>query len=179
MKASSHALNTSKALESARKLLEFACDKNWSGGSLDPDLIRIEFNNRMTRAIGRAEYKHPCDYCIKLSAPLWPRASEAERRNTVIHEACHLIDHYRTGTMSHGVSWRRLMQNCGESPDRCHSVDRTGLIRKRKRHEYTCGCNNRGGFITPIKAKRIEQGRSYFCKSCGENIRLTGKVVTI
>ena len=132
----------------------------------------------MTRAIGMAYYKK-CQYSIKLSAPLWPRACEAERRNTIIHEACHLIDHYMTGRMDHGTNWRRLMGACGESADRCHSVDRTGLVRKRNRHEYRCGCNQGSRYITPVKAKRIKQGRLYVCKSCNEQIILTGNIVTI
>ena len=182
MKTSFHALNTSKELKSARKLLEFACDKTWHlsglGFNLDPDAVQIEFNNKMTRAIGRAEFKYPCSYRIKLSAPLWPRASEADRRNTVIHEACHLIDYYQNKKMDHGDTWKQLMLACGESANRCHSVDRTGLIRKRKRHEFRCGCSS-SKFIGPVKAKRIKQGSLYVCRSCKQNIVLTGKIVEV
>ena len=34
---------------------------------------------------------------IRLSIPLWPRASDQDRRETVIHEACHLIAFYKHG----------------------------------------------------------------------------------
>jgi len=70
---------------------------------------------------------------IRLSTPLWPRASAQDRRETVIHEACHCIVGFKHGRVAaHGAEWKQAMRNCGVEPLRTHSVDRTGLARRQR-----------------------------------------------
>ena len=97
---------------------------------------------------------------VRFSIPLWPRASRTERDETVAHEVAHLITvarwtaslsaPLRFGTLrpparpsAHGREWQAIMREMGYVPKRCHSVDRTGLARRRKsRRTYALRCPN-------------------------------------
>ena len=79
-----------------KEWIRFACECNEV-----PELaqvIVVEWNPRFTRRLGDAGYS-PITYRarIRLSIPLWPRASEQDRRETVIHETCHLIVGFKHG----------------------------------------------------------------------------------
>lgn len=152
-----------------RDQVQFACD--CCGCPELAKKISIEFNNRFTRRMGDASKKWD-HYFIRLSAPLWPRATEAQRRETVIHEACHIIDSYLNGRMcGHKHPWKLLMIKCGLKPERCHSVDRTGIARKHNQVDAYCGCGKRS--IGKIKANRIRQGVSnYRCLTCKQTVSL-------
>jgi hypothetical protein len=71
---------------------------------------------------------------VRFSSPLWPRADVAERRNTVLHELAHVIAFARHGrkVKAHGREWKAIMRELGETPNRCHSVNRDGLRRRRR-----------------------------------------------
>jgi predicted SprT family Zn-dependent metalloprotease len=64
-----------------------------------------------------------------LSIPLWERSTEAQRRHTVMHEACHLADFFIRGTSDHGPVWQQRMQACGLEPRKYHDIDLVGLSR--------------------------------------------------
>jgi SprT protein len=109
---------------------------------------------------------------IRLSIPLWPRASDKDRMETVIHETCHIIIFYKHGQFvtNHGVEWRQAMKNCGVEPTRLHSVDRTGLVR-RQRWFILLGCpnqNTEGKCRMNIRHfKKVQDGAVLYCKKCG------------
>ena len=110
--------------------VSFACEAN--GVPELAQVIVVEWNARFTRRMGDALYS-PSTFRarIRLSIPLWGRASEQDRRETVIHEACHLVVYYKNcNAAQHGPEWREAMRNCGVEPQRTHSVDRTGLTRR-------------------------------------------------
>ena len=73
-----------------KEWIRFACERN--GVPELAQVILVEWSLRFTRRMGDATYS-PINYGarIRLSIPLWPRASEEDRRETVIHEACHVI----------------------------------------------------------------------------------------
>jgi SprT protein len=115
-----------------REWLCFACNQN-SVPEL-AQVIVVEWNARFTRRMGDALYS-PSTFRarIRLSIPLWERASEQDRRETVIHEACHLVVFYKhPNAAQHGPEWREAMRNCGVEPQRTHNVDRTGLVRRNR-----------------------------------------------
>ena len=62
----------------------FACQRN-DAEELAQAVI-VEWNSRFTRRLGDGIYS-PLTFRarIRLSVPLWPRASEKDRRETVIH----------------------------------------------------------------------------------------------
>jgi SprT protein len=154
-----------------REWIRFACDSN--GVSELAQVIVVEWNPRFTRRLGDAGYR-PTTYRarIRLSIPLWPRTSERDRRETVIHEACHIIIGYRFGFVAapHGSEWRLAMRNCGVKPLRLHSVDRTGLARRQRRFilldcpnegiERKCRCSAR-------EYNLLRRGEEFWCQNCG------------
>jgi SprT protein len=89
-----------------RRWVRFACEQNEV-----PELsqvIVVEWNRKFVRRLGDALY-NPATYRarIRLSLPLWPRASEQDRRETTIHETCHVIVAYKFGYLPpHGPEWR-------------------------------------------------------------------------
>ena len=136
-------------------------------------VIVVEWNQRFTRRMGDASY-NPFTYRarIRLSIPLWPRASEQERRETVIHETCHCIVKYKHGPFvsDHGEEWRQAMRACGVEPLRTHNVDRSGLVRRQRQFvlldcpnesvEKKCRMNAR-------EYNLVQQGAEMWCKVCG------------
>jgi SprT protein len=132
--------------------------------------VKIEFNNRFVSRMGDASYfKHR----IRLSAPLWPRATSEERRQTIIHEACHIIAEHMFWTgktkdnTSHGLCWKRCMLMCGVKPDRCHKVSTKGLL---ARVEAICNCKT--WEITKNRATKMMRGMKYSCPNCKASLSL-------
>jgi SprT protein len=161
-----------------RKWIRFACECNEV-----PELaqvILVGWNARFTRRLGDASYS-PRSYRarIRLSVPLWARATEEERRETTIHEVCHVIVGYKFGPVpSHGSQWKQAMRNCGLKPIPTHNVDRTGLSRRQRRF-VLIDCPNSG-----IEKKcrigarvlgRMRRGTEFRCKVCG--LELDGMTV--
>ena len=114
--------------------------------------IVIEWNRRFTRRLGDAVF-NPITFQsrIRLSIPLWPRASPQDRMETVVHEACHLIAWHKFGLFvaPHGAEWRQAMKNCGVQPD-----ERTTLI-----GQVWPADNGDSSFSTvQIKAPKINAG---------------------
>jgi SprT protein len=151
----------------------FACQRN-DAEELAQAII-VEWNPRFTRRLGDGIYS-PVTFRarIRLSLPLWPRASEKDRRETVIHEACHCIVGYKHGVVApHGLEWKAAMRNCGVEPLRHHNVDRTGLAR-RQRLFILLDCPNEGlERKCRIRSKEfnlLRQGKWFVCKVCGLNL---------
>jgi SprT protein len=144
-------------------------------------IVNVEFNNRFTRRLGDARVTQivPGHYqgTIRLSAPLWMRATATERFETIVHECCHLVQRYTEMSQglvrsdSHGKFWQNLMKECGVKPTRCHKVDRTGLKRTVRRVRAYCACAQ-GHMITKNRRTKMMRGHSYSCKRCSETITL-------
>jgi len=151
--------------------IRLACERNGV-----PELIpsiTVEWNSRFTRRMGDALYS-PITFQakIRLSTPLWPRATEQDRFETVVHETCHVIVKYRFNPLikDHGPEWKEAMRNCGVEPLRLHSVDRTGLARRQRRFALL-GCPNQGidhkCRITAKEFNQLRRGTEFYCKRCG------------
>ena len=147
-----------------------ACESN--GVPELAQAIIVEWNSRFTRRLGDGVYS-PITFRarIRLSLPLWPRASEKDRRETVIHEACHCIVGYKFGVVAHhGSEWKAAMKNCGVEPLRHHNVDRTGLAR-RQRLFILLDCPNEGlerkCRIRSKELNLVQRGKWFVGKVCG------------
>jgi SprT protein len=153
--------------------IRFACDCH--GRPDIVDRIQLEWSNRMTNAMGRASRKGwETDYTIKLSTKLFARASDAEKRQTVIHEACHIIDAIINDVrMSHGPSWKDCMRRADCEPLRCHSVSNAGLV---KAYHYTCpnGCHE--FMLSARMHNSVLRGKHRICKTCKSRISWNGRV---
>lgn len=151
----------------------------WADDALEqlgyPDLqVIIEWHSRFTRRLGDAQLKHGVGL-VRLSIPLWPRASANERRETVLHEICHVVVRYegkKSGkkVRSHGREWQHKMRALGIEPKRCHEVNRDGLKRTRKTVKMYCACDVQ--METPRVAKRIRsKTHTYSCRKCKMNLK--------
>jgi SprT protein len=150
-----------------RRWIRFACEKN--GVPELSQVITVEWNRRFTRRMGDAFYS-PFAYKarIRLSTPLWERASYDERRDTVIHETCHVIAAYKFGYLPpHGPEWRKAMRKCGVEPIRGHTVDRTGLARRQRRY-VLCDCPTEKKCRIGVRLfNRVRRDGEFRCEKCG------------
>ena len=152
-----------------RKWIKFACDCN--GVPELTQVILVEWNPRFTCRLGDASYNRVTYRArIRLSTPLWPRASTEVRMETVVHEACHVIVSFKHGfgLAAHDAEWKQAMQNCGFEPRRLHSIDRTGLAR-RKRRFILCDCPNEQKCRILVRQFNLllRGGEEFWCKVCG------------
>lgn len=137
-----------------------------------PD-VSFEWSNRMTRAAGYAQWdKYIRRGLIKLSLPLFERATPEKCRNTVIHEICHIIEGLNGRKLSHDWYWRNMMIKCGEVPKRCHNINRDGLKRQTSRYTAYCQCEVPHE-ITKIRLTKMKSGVKYECLKCKTVISLT------
>jgi SprT protein len=151
-----------------RKWIYFACERN---SVLElAQVIVVEWNRRFTCRLGDAYYSPISMRArIRLSVPLWPRASTEVRMETVVHETCHVIVGFKHGFVSrpHGAEWKQAMQNCGLKPLRLHNIDRTGLARRQKRF-VLCDCpNEQKCRILVREFNMVRQGTDFWCINCG------------
>jgi SprT protein len=160
--------------------IRFACHQNGL-----PELaqaIVIEWNRRFTRRLGDAVF-NPITFQsrIRLSIPLWPRASQQDRKETVIHEACHIIVWHKFGLFvaPHGPEWKAAMKNCDVQPERTHDVDRSELYRPQRRF-ILLDCPNQGHDhkcrMSAKEFNQIQKGAVLECKVCGLVVKMESAV---
>lgn len=158
------------------------------------DKIFWEWNNRFTNRMGDAIYKaFPVKYKsydlitgvsrwekrgrIRLSTKLFNRASVEVQRETVIHEACHIVDAYLDNpychvTKGHGPTWQALCHKCGIKPDRYHCVPRGGLRSKVRRLDLHCRKCSRVHRATKTKITRNRNAGARLICPCGGQVYL-------
>lgn len=143
--------------------------------------IRILWNDRFTSRMGDAKYDKVNNIgTIRLSTPLFQRATENDCVETVIHEICHVVAHWKYGTcQGHNHNWHHLMRIAGyPNANRCHKVEREDLKQKRKPHKpqpkfrLKCGCET-GVVVGKTVARRIVQKtQTYTCRRCRQQIHV-------
>lgn len=149
----------------------------WANDALEmlghPDLnVCIEFNKRFTSKMGDACYMTPVGPRIRLSAPMWPLIPAAERRDTVIHEVCHIVvAHEAKGKIgkkrpkSHGIEWKSKMRACGLEPRRCHEFDTSKAPGSRRKKKIYCACDDPHS-VTANMYNKVLAGARRRCKKC-------------
>ena len=156
--------------EQMRQIMAEVCEKNNAPG-LDKG-VRISWNNRFTRRFADASYS---EMRIRLSTPLWKRATEQEKRDTIAHEMCHIVAIHRFGHQikDHGGEWRACMIIAGYKPERCHRIDRVGLKRTTKTNKAQCDCGPH--MISAKKFKDIiTKNQSWVCRKCKQELYIIG-----
>jgi len=129
------------------------------------------WNKRFTRKLGDAM---GTTGRMRFSVPLWPRATEQEREETVLHELAHILVFAQCGVIrqgfgrqreSHGPNWKAMMRALGANPQRCHTVDRTGLKRTQERYVVPCpGCDRKHSISKSLRTKWVRQRQTRRCK---------------
>lgn len=102
-----------------------------------PDVtFRVEWNARFTRRLGDSLVVDRPGKVGRLrfsATALYLRATAQEREALVYHEAAHSLADIKHGKRcKHGPLWKAMMRTLGQTPDRCHNVDRTGLKRGQR-----------------------------------------------
>jgi predicted SprT family Zn-dependent metalloprotease len=133
--------------------------------------IVVEWSNGLKTTMGNARTKRSKDGdysgLIRLSVALWPRASEEERKETVIHEAAHILAHIVYGERcDHGPKWVATMARLGyPNASRCHQVDVRGLKRPIRRYAVTCrSCSKEVIFTKDERDKVLNRGYVCHCR---------------
>lgn len=131
----------------------------------DP-MPRLRFDLR-GRCAGQARLQ---EWCIRLNRELLQRYQDAFIEDTVPHELAHLVAFamHGPGIQPHGRQWRDVMALLGCQPEVCHRYE-VKPARQIKRFGYRCGC--RAHALSSIRHRRVAQGFSYRCRSCGEILR--------
>lgn len=75
-------------------------------------------------------------FLLRFSSVLFPRASDYERRGTIVHEACHATEIIRVGLYKHyaqvhGFDWETAVLRTGYEPSQNHDVNTVGVERAR------------------------------------------------
>ena len=103
---------------------------------------------------------------IRLSEPLWLRATEDERRECVFHEVCHLVRFYQGDLRdNHHDEWRKMMQSCGYSGSPYHTVSTEDFDKYR----VNCGCPD-GVLVSRKVLLGLLSGRYYVCRKCRQYV---------
>jgi SprT protein len=110
----------------------------------------------------------PAKWEISLNAHMAVLNNDGFVMKTVAHEIAHLVAHrLNPKDRPHGRTWRSVMLAFGQTPERLHSFDVSGIISIRKpqpRYAYACKC--REHHITGIRHNRVLRGAEYRCLYC-------------
>jgi predicted SprT family Zn-dependent metalloprotease len=167
-------LNKYLQVRDVRGRLLLASEQFETSVGLMTEQIKISFSNRMTSRAGMAYYfgnKTSDKYEIRLSAPLFMRATEAQREDIIIHEYCHILDKFLYVSMrGHQYYWQNLMVKLGFKPSRCHYIDNSDI--SQQKYKTKCkGCGNEMRF-SKIVYRRLSQGQRYYCAICKTNFTI-------
>lgn len=136
--------------------------------------VSLEWSHRFTSRLGDATWSGCGRHQIRLSQVLWPVTSPEERRETIVHEACHIfVFENHGGGMTvepHGADWIECMAACGyRNPSIYHHVDRTPILKPNVRVFGKCACATHE--ITSSQARKVFSGQITFdCSACGAEI---------
>lgn len=124
--------------------------------------IKFTFSDRFVTKLGEASVSYKGENTVRFSSMLWERATIEERRETVIHEVCHIVNIHRGGhdrSGSHGRHWKQLMIQCGVEPKRCHDVKVGTAV-------LFCACLVHS--VSTNRHTRVVNGKSFYrCRKCG------------
>lgn len=143
--------------------------------NLESKLV-VLYKSSFTRRMGDASRNISAGtYTVRFSIPLWAFATDLQRKETVVHEMCHIIDMIH-GTYNskeaHGYSWSQLMIKCGFRPNRCMSIKRPDELKRNvKRFEATCLCMTHK-LTSQMRTKMLAGLKHYRCLKCNTRVSL-------
>lgn len=103
---------------------------------------------------------------IKLSRSIFNNGENSieDKRETVVHEACHIVDIYNRQTTDHSYQWKKLMLQCGYSGDRLHEmkIERPNSVSINCAY---CGMHY-NMLIKTMKKRHKKTGNIGYCTKC-------------
>jgi len=160
--------------ERIREWIDFALDCN--DVSYLSSMIRVRWNKRFTRKFADAGYGIcPPRGRIRISPMIWERATLEQRRETIIHEACHIVAYHLHGLAikPHGAEWRAAMAKCEVEPVRCHNIPLIGI---NHFHVRECAQAERC-HVSRRDFTALKRGELLWCSLCG--MRVDDKAVEL
>lgn len=128
--------------------------------------IPIRVSSRMTRSAGKAIYKRSVPFEIVMSLPYYAESSN-EMRNTVTHEAAHIVAGLAAG---HGPMWKMIHRSMGGDGLRCGAAKplAPGFSHRARASRVPVPCAKCGQSISlgPTQARRAQGGVRYTHKRC-------------
>lgn len=157
-------------------LIKETCEKANAANLFEK--ITWSYNKRLTGVLGRAWSRNHIEFSTKIFDLIEPE----ERRDTIIHETCHLIAWFLYGyeISAHGKEWKRLMVKTDGRPLRCAAKPIPGLDklrRKIRRYAFECAC--KGWMLTPKFFACYTKGQKIGCPRCRTELTLTSMVPII
>lgn len=135
--------------------------------------VKVSWNSRLKTCMGVALLFSDQ---IHLCPSLWPLATEAQRRETVLHELCHLVATKQYGHRAgHKEPWKKLMCRLGLVPNRLHTVP---VPPRKGTYMFSCSCPDKVHYVGKLKAERrlLPQVSLFTCLLCKSSIQLVGQV---
>jgi len=88
------------------------------------NILAVKFTRGGKSRGGACSYSRSLNKCqIMFNGLAWPAFTEAQRLNTVLHEAAHAIQFLTTGNSDHGPKWQKIAQSIGCSGDSCMTLE--------------------------------------------------------
>lgn len=128
----------------------------------------IRVSARMTRAAGSVRFRKGEPFEIVLSLPFFA-SEENDLRETVTHEAAHVVAGIRAG---HGPAWRAVHRSMGGKAQRTHTMSLAqGFTARRDtqpkvRVEVACPKCGQPMLLGPVQAKKAKRGAVYSHQRC-------------
>jgi predicted SprT family Zn-dependent metalloprotease len=125
--------------------------------------VKVKASNGMKVAAGKARLRAG-EHTLLLSVPIFSRPENQHAfRNTVLHEAAHIIAGLENG---HNRVWKLIARSIGCTGERCHMLatperkTRTGSI------ILACPCGNQGTLGAKRAARFVANPKSFSCNHC-------------
>ncbi|WP_013627292.1 SprT family zinc-dependent metalloprotease [Rubinisphaera brasiliensis] len=147
--------------------IDFALDRN-DVGYLS-NMIQVRLNRKFIRKFADAGYGAcPPRGLIRISPLIWERATHEQRRETIIHETCHIVAYHLHGLAikPHGIEWKSAMAKCGVEPVVTHDIDLVGINSLFVR---ACPQSNRC-HVSRRKFAALRRGELLHCTICGRRV---------
>ena len=133
-------------------------------------LPHIRFDLKGRAAGQYRSHPHPC---IRYNLELASQQFDAFLDRTPGHEVAHYVIHQMhpgRRVRPHGPEWRKLMENLGLDPSRCHEFDMSKVpTRRQRRFPYRCRCQTHE--LSATRHNRIRRSQAeYRCKRCGQRL---------
>jgi predicted SprT family Zn-dependent metalloprotease len=178
-------MNRHAEMKKARAWLDAALDK--VGRSHLKNRIRMVWNNKLTRAAGRASYRA---MTVELSPSLWVLSPEDEQFDTVTHEGAHLVVESerstqvrvtitRTGRVRrqrtngpHDATWKsmhRAMGGSGRATYKESDLIAPRQVRRQQRFLVHCAGCGRDHSISKAVRTKWSRGQVRICR-CGTKL---------
>lgn len=126
----------------------------------------IRVSTRMTRSGGSARFKGGKPFEIVMSLPYYAESSN-DLRNTVTHEAAHIVAGLAAG---HGPAWKMIHRSMGGDGLRCGAAKplAPGFSHKARapRVEVACSKCHQPMLLGPTRAKKAARGARYIHGRC-------------